>query len=148
MASCYFQNKQRSGHKEIKSILSEPETQGLFYNLGKRFQWRKLWRKVKESTVGRRWKSCHPFLWKSQEAQKVFTVGDMYIQFWVHFLFQQILSLQYFFINFPYKWVCVMIPILHFIYSSRSIVQVMTWDLNPWKKEIYLDYLAIDELMG
>ena len=38
VASCYFQNKQRSGHKEIKSILSEPETQGLFYNLGKRFQ--------------------------------------------------------------------------------------------------------------
>ena len=38
VASCYFWNKQRSGHREIKFIMSEPETQGLFYNPGKRFQ--------------------------------------------------------------------------------------------------------------
>ena len=33
----FFQNKQRSGHKEINAVLPEPEAQGVFYNLGKRF---------------------------------------------------------------------------------------------------------------
>ena len=38
---------------------------------------------------------------------------------WVHFLFQQIASLLYIFINFLYKWIYIMISIWHFISSSR-----------------------------
>ena len=49
VVSSYFQNRQRSGHKEIKAILSEPEAQGVFYNLGKRFHGGKLRRKVERS---------------------------------------------------------------------------------------------------
>jgi len=49
VASSYFQNKQRSGHKEIKTILSEPEAQGVFYNPGKRFHGGKLRRKLERS---------------------------------------------------------------------------------------------------
>ena len=49
VVSSYFQNKQRSGHKEIIVILSEPEAQGVFYNLGKRFHGGKLRRKVERS---------------------------------------------------------------------------------------------------
>ena len=49
MVSSYFQNKQRSGHKEINAVLPEPEAQGVFYNLGKRFHGGKLRRKVERS---------------------------------------------------------------------------------------------------
>ena len=49
VVSSYFQNKQRSGHKEVKTILSEPEAQGVFYNLGKRFHGGKWRRKVERS---------------------------------------------------------------------------------------------------
>ena len=49
VVSSFFQNKQRSGHKKIKAILSEPEAQGVFYNLGKRFHGGKLRRKVEKS---------------------------------------------------------------------------------------------------
>ena len=49
VVSSYFQNRQRSGHKEIKTILSEPEAQGVFYNLGKRFHGGKFRRKVERS---------------------------------------------------------------------------------------------------
>ena len=45
----FFQNKQRSGHKEINAVLPEPEAQGVFYNLGKRFHGGKLRRKVERS---------------------------------------------------------------------------------------------------
>ena len=47
VVSSFFRNKQRTGHKEINVILSEPEAQGVFYNLGKRFHGGKLRRKVK-----------------------------------------------------------------------------------------------------
>ena len=65
--SSYFQNRQRSGHKEINVILSEPEAQGVFYNLGERFHGEVSWREVeeesgKESTVGWSRKSWSPFL--------------------------------------------------------------------------------------
>ena len=49
VVSSYFQNKQRSGHKEINVILFEPEAQGVFYNLGKRFPGGKLRRKMERS---------------------------------------------------------------------------------------------------
>ena len=49
VASSYFQNKQRSGHKEIKVIMSEPEAQSVFCNLGKRFHGGKLRREVERS---------------------------------------------------------------------------------------------------
>ena len=49
VVSSFFQNTQRSGHKEINVILSEPEAQGVFYNLGKRFYGGKLRSKVKRS---------------------------------------------------------------------------------------------------
>ena len=49
MVSSYFQNKQRSGHKGINVILSEPEAQGVFNNLGKRFHGGNLRRKVERS---------------------------------------------------------------------------------------------------
>ena len=49
VVSSFFQNKQRSGHKEVKTILSEPEAQGVFYNLGKRFHGGKLRRKMERS---------------------------------------------------------------------------------------------------
>ena len=49
MASSYFQNKQRSEHKEIKALLSDPEAQIVFYNLGKRFHGGNLRRKVERS---------------------------------------------------------------------------------------------------
>ena len=46
VVSSFLQNKQRSGHKEIKAILSEAEAQEVFYNLGQRFHGGKLSRKV------------------------------------------------------------------------------------------------------
>ena len=49
VVSSFFQNRQRSGHKEINVILFEPEAQGVFYNLGKRFHGGKLRRKVERS---------------------------------------------------------------------------------------------------
>ena len=49
VVSSFFKNRQRSGHKEINVILSEPEAQGVFYNLGKRFHGGKLRRKVERS---------------------------------------------------------------------------------------------------
>ena len=49
MGSSYFQNKQRSGHKEIKVIVSEPEAQSVFYNLARRFHGEKLRREVERS---------------------------------------------------------------------------------------------------
>ena len=49
VVSFYFQNRERSGHKEIKAILSEPEAQGAFHNLGKRFHGGKWRRKVERS---------------------------------------------------------------------------------------------------
>ena len=49
VVSSFFQNKQRSGHKEINAVLPEPEAQGVFYNLGKRFHGGKLRRKVERS---------------------------------------------------------------------------------------------------
>ena len=49
MVSSYFQNKQRSGHKGINVILSEPEAQGVFNNLGKRFHGGKRRRKMEGS---------------------------------------------------------------------------------------------------
>ena len=48
VVSSYFQNKQRGGHK-INAILPEPEAQGVFYNLGKRFHGGKLRRKAERS---------------------------------------------------------------------------------------------------
>ena len=45
----FFQNKQRSGHKNIKVILSEPEAQNVFYNLEKRFHEGKVSRKLERS---------------------------------------------------------------------------------------------------
>ena len=45
----FFQNKQSSGHKKINVLWSEPEAQGVFYNLGKSFHGGKLWRKVERS---------------------------------------------------------------------------------------------------
>ena len=44
-----YQNKQRSGHKNIKVILSEPEAQNVFYNLEKRFHEGKVSRKLERS---------------------------------------------------------------------------------------------------
>ena len=49
VVSSFFQNKQRSGHKEIKVILSEAEAQEVFYNLGQRFHGGKLRKKVERS---------------------------------------------------------------------------------------------------
>ena len=49
VVSSFFQNTQRNGHKEINVILSEPEAQGVFYNLGKRFHGGTLKRKVERS---------------------------------------------------------------------------------------------------
>ena len=49
VASSYFQNKQRSGHKEIKVTVSEPEAQEVFYSLGKRFHGWKVRKKVERS---------------------------------------------------------------------------------------------------
>ena len=49
VVSSFFQNKQRSGHKEIKAILSEPEAQEVFYRLGKRFHGWKVRKKVERS---------------------------------------------------------------------------------------------------
>ena len=49
VVSSFFQNRQRSGHKEINVILFEPEAQGVFYNLGKRFPGGKLRRKMERS---------------------------------------------------------------------------------------------------
>ena len=51
VVSSFFQNKQRSGHKEIKTISSEPEAQGVFYNLGKRFHGGKWKREVERIPV-------------------------------------------------------------------------------------------------
>ena len=45
----FFQNKQSSGHKNINVIWSEPEAQGMFYNLGKRFHGGKWRRKMEGS---------------------------------------------------------------------------------------------------
>ena len=51
VVSSFFQNKQRSGHKEIMPVLSETEAQSVFYNLGKRFH--EVEQKIgKKSTVG------------------------------------------------------------------------------------------------
>ena len=47
VVSSYFQNKQRSGNKVIRVIVSEPEAKSVFYNLGKRFLGGKLRRKWK-----------------------------------------------------------------------------------------------------
>ena len=49
VVSSFFQNKQRSGHKEIKAILSEPEAQEVFYNLRQRFHGGKLRKQVERS---------------------------------------------------------------------------------------------------
>ena len=49
VVSSLFQNTQRSGHKEINVILSEPEAQGVFYYLGKRFHGGKRRRKMEGS---------------------------------------------------------------------------------------------------
>ena len=49
VVSSFSQNKQRTGHKEINVIFSEPEAQGVFYNLGKRFHGGKLRRKEERS---------------------------------------------------------------------------------------------------
>ena len=44
-----YQKKQRSEHKKIKVILSEPEAQSVFYNLEKRFHEGKVSRKLERS---------------------------------------------------------------------------------------------------
>ena len=49
VSSSYFQNKQRSGHKEIKVTVSEPEAQEVFYSLGQRFHGWKVRKKVERS---------------------------------------------------------------------------------------------------
>ena len=49
VVSSFFQNKQRSGHKEIKAILREPEAQEVFYSLGQRFHGWKVRKKVERS---------------------------------------------------------------------------------------------------
>ena len=52
VVSSFFQNRQRSGHKDINVILFEPEAQSVFYNLGEEISWREVEEENgKESTL-------------------------------------------------------------------------------------------------
>ena len=73
VVSSFFRNKQRTGHKEINVILSEPEAQGVLYNLGKRFHGGKLRRKVEKSPQQAGDKSYGvPFFRSHQKLRKYF----------------------------------------------------------------------------
>ena len=74
VVSSFFQNKQRTGHKEINVILSEPEAQGVLYNLGKRFHGGKLRRKVERSPQQAGDESCGvPFFRSHQKLRRYFS---------------------------------------------------------------------------